>query len=104
MGPGNSDWATVSTWLKRYVPVAPVNQPEDHWTGFYEMTFDHHPLVGETLRPGVWASCGFSGQRILQAPAVADSLAAMILGQTPPMDISVLSPQRSKPLVDFTQV
>ena len=104
MGPGNSDWAMVSTWLKRYIPVAPVNQPEDHWTGFYEMTFDHHPLVGETLRPGVWASCGFSGRGILQAPAVADSLAAMILGQTPPMDISALSPQRSEPLVDSTQV
>ena len=41
-------------------------------------------MVGETARPGVWASCGFSDHGVMHAPAVAESLAAMILGQTPP--------------------
>jgi hypothetical protein len=35
---------------------------------------------------------------------VADSLAAMINGDSPPMDITALSPQRTEPLIDTTQL
>lgn len=97
------DWEPIRAWLAKRLPAAAVDQPEDHWTGFYEMTPDQHPLVGETARRGVWASCGFSGHGVMHAPAVAESLAAMILGQTPPVDISALSPLRTEPLVDLTQ-
>jgi sarcosine oxidase, subunit beta len=103
--PGDSQsWEETAVWLARYLPTAPRDRPEDHWTGFYEVTFDHHPLVGETSRQGVWASCGFSGHGVMHSPAVAESLAAMILGQTPPVDILALSPLRTEPLVDTTQV
>jgi glycine/D-amino acid oxidase-like deaminating enzyme len=61
-------------------------------------------LVGETSWPGVSASCGFSGHGVMHSPAIADNLAAMILGQTPPLDISSLSPLRTEPLIDATQV
>jgi len=98
------DWEPIRAWLTQRIPAAAVDQPEDHWTGFYEMTPDQHPLVGETARPGVWASCGFSGHGVMHAPAVAESLAAMILGQSPPVDIAALSPLRTEPLVDIPQV
>jgi sarcosine oxidase subunit beta len=98
------NWEAIRDWLVQHIPAAAVEQPEDHWIGFYEMTPDQHPLVGETARPGIWASCGFSGHGVLHAPAVAESLAAMILGQTPPIDISALSPLRKESLVDLTQV
>jgi sarcosine oxidase, subunit beta len=98
------DWEPIRAWLAQHIPAAAVDQPEDHWTGCYEMTPDQHPLVGETERSGVWATCGFSGHGVMHAPAVAESLAAMILGQTPPVDISSLSPLRKEPLVDFTQM
>jgi sarcosine oxidase subunit beta len=105
IGPGDPrDWASARRWLCRFAPAAGVERPEAHWTGFYEMTFDHHPLVGETERPGVWASCGFSGHGVMQAPAVGDCLAAMMLGLTPPIDISALSPLRTEGLVDPTQL
>jgi sarcosine oxidase subunit beta len=105
IGPGDPhDWSHHREWLTRFVPRAAVERPEAQWTGFYEVTFDHHPLVGETERPGVWASCGFSGHGVMQAPAVADCLAAMMLGETPPIDISVLSPLRRDALVDRTQL
>ena len=104
-GPGDPrDWAHHRRWLKHRLPPAAVERPEDHWTGNYEVTFDHHPLVGMTERPGVWASCGFSGHGVMHSPAVGDCLAAMILGDTPPIDISALSPLRSEPLVDRTQL
>jgi sarcosine oxidase subunit beta len=86
------------------VPDAALEAPEASWTGSYEMTFDHHGLVGATERPGVWASCGFSGHGVMQAPAIAENLAAMILGETPAIDLSPLSPLRSEGLVDNTQL
>ncbi len=105
IGPGDqNEWGHCREWLARRLPRAAVERPEDHWTGNYEVTFDHHPLVGPTERPGVWAMCGFSGHGVMHSPAVAASLAAMILGETPPIDLSALSPLRTSPLRDPTQV
>jgi glycine/D-amino acid oxidase-like deaminating enzyme len=85
-------------------PRAAVPEPAGYHTCNYEVTFDHHALVGETLRPGVWSSCSFSGHGVMHSPAVADSLAAMINGDSPPLDIRSLSPQRTEPLIDPTQL
>jgi len=105
IGPGDPHaWAHHREWLARRLPPAAVAEPEAHWTGYYEVTFDHHPLVGRTERPGVWAMCGFSGHGVMHSPATADCLAAMILGDTPPFDLSALSPLRTEALVDPTQL
>ncbi len=99
------DWATHRAALAHRVPAAArVAEPEAHWTGDYEVTFDHHALVGPTGRAGVWAMCGFSGHGVMQSPAVAASLAAMLVGATPPVDITALDPRRRAPLVDTTQL
>jgi sarcosine oxidase subunit beta len=105
IGPGDQhEWAHYRDWLARRMPRAAVERPEAHWTGNYEVTFDHHPLVGRTERPGVWAMCGFSGHGVMHSPATADCLAAMILGDTPAIDLSALSPLRREALVDPTQL
>jgi len=105
IGPGDPHrWDHHREWLAHRLPRAAVEKPEGHWTGYYEATFDHHPLVGQTERPGVWAMCGFSGHGVMHSPATADCLAAMILGDTPPVDLSPLSPLRSEALVDPTQL
>lgn len=99
------DWATHRAALVHRVPAtAGVAEPEAHWTGEYEVTFDHHALAGPTGREGVWAMCGFSGHGVMQSPAVAASLAAMLVGATPPVDITALDPRRTAPLVDTTQL
>jgi sarcosine oxidase, subunit beta len=99
-----SDWDAARDWLSRWAPRAAVSEPDGSFGGNYEVTFDHHPLVGETARTGVWSSCGFSGHGVMHSPAVADSLAAMINGDSPPIDIRALSPQRVEPLIDPTQL
>jgi sarcosine oxidase, subunit beta len=105
IGPGDPrDWPAARDWLRRVAPGAAAERPESQWTGFYEMTFDRHPLVGRTERPDVWASCGFSGHGVMQSPAIAGCLAAMMLGETPPIDVSALSPLRTEALVDSTQL
>jgi len=105
MGPGDQrDWGRIRDWLAMRAPRAAVPEPDGFIAGNYEVTFDHHALVGETERPGVWASCGFSGHGVMHSPAVADNLAAMINGDSPPLDIRSLSPQRVEPLIDSTQL
>jgi sarcosine oxidase subunit beta len=105
MGPGDQhDWGHFRAWLQRRVPGAATEQPAGHWTGSYEVTFDHHALVGRTERDDVWACCGFSGHGVMQSPAVGESLAAMILGGSPPLDLAPLSPLRTEPLIDRTQL
>ena len=105
MVPGDQhDFGHVREWLRRRIPAAAVERPAGCWHGSYEVTFDHHPLVGATGRPGVWASCGFSGHGVMHSPAVGDSLAAMMLGETPAVDLSPLSPLRTQPLHDLTQL
>ena len=105
MGPGDQhDWEHFRAWLARRVPPAAVERPAGCWHGSYEVTFDHHPLVGATERERVWAACGFSGHGVMHSPAIGDSLAAMMLGETPPVDLSPLSPLRTEPLRDLTQL
>ena len=105
MGPGDQrDWGHFRDWLACRVPDAAAAEPAGHWLGSYEVSFDHHALVGATERPGVWACCGFSGHGVMQAPAVGECLAAMILGETPPLDITALTPLRTEPLIDRTQL
>jgi len=105
LGPGDQhDWGHFRAWLERRVPAAAVAEPSGHWTGNYEVSFDHHALVGETERPGVWACTGFSGHGVMQSPAVGECLAAMMLGLTPPLDIAALSPLRTEALLDVTQL
>lgn len=99
------DWASHRERLVQRVPAAAsVEAPEARWAGDYEVTFDHHPLVGPTGRDRVWAMCGFSGHGVMQSPAVSAALAAMLVGATPRIDISALDPRRAEPLVDVTQL
>ncbi len=57
------------------------------WAGFYDMTPDAHPIIGR-VADGLYAACGFSGHGFMQSPAVGDAVAAELLGETPPFDLS----------------
>ena len=63
---------------------APVRRA---WAGFYDMTPDAHPIIG-LVADGVYAACGFSGHGFMQSPAVGDAVAAELLGEEPPFDLS----------------
>jgi glycine/D-amino acid oxidase-like deaminating enzyme len=69
----------------------PVN-PKRAWAGLYEMTPDHHPILGEA--PGVagfFLANGFSGHGVMHAPATGKILSDLILeGRTELIDASLL--------------
>src|SRR5215471_5021508 len=77
------------------VPVfanLPVN-PQRAWAGLYEMTPDHHPILGEVGGgPGFFLANGFSGHGVMHAPATGKILWVLNLtGSTELIDASLLN-------------
>ena len=70
----------------------PVN-PKRAWAGLYEMTPDHHPILGEVPEvPGFFLANGFSGHGVMHAPATGKILSDLILtGKTDLVDASLLN-------------
>jgi sarcosine oxidase subunit beta len=67
--------------------------PKRAWAGLYEMTPDHHPILGAAPGiPGFFLANGFSGHGAMHAPATGKILSDLILrGKTDLIDASLLS-------------
>jgi len=70
----------------------PVN-PKRAWAGLYEMTPDHHPILGEAPNlPGFFLANGFSGHGVMHAPATGKILSDLILtGKADLIDADLLN-------------
>jgi len=56
--------------------------PKRAWAGLYEMTPDHHPILGPVPEvPGFFLANGFSGHGVMHAPATGKILSDLILHQ-----------------------
>ena len=66
--------------------------PKRAWAGLYEMTPDHHPILGEAPSvPGFFLANGFSGHGVMHAPATGKILSDLILtGKTGLIDARLL--------------
>ena len=64
------------------------------YSGVYDITEDWYPIVGEEEVGGYYSCFGGSGHGFKIGPAIGESLAAVIAGQEPPVDISSLSGAR----------
>lgn len=70
--------------------------PKRAWAGLYEMTPDHHPILGGVPKvPGFFCANGFSGHGVMHAPATGKILADLVLnGETDLIDASRLDLER----------
>jgi sarcosine oxidase subunit beta len=70
--------------------------PKRAWAGLYEMTPDHHPILGEAPSvSGFFLANGFSGHGVMHAPATGKILSDLILFErTDLIDASLLSLSR----------
>jgi glycine oxidase len=55
---------------------------------------DNAPLIGSGDEEGLLLATGHFRNGVLQAPATADSIAALLAGERPPVDLDAFSPQR----------
>ncbi len=96
---GADEWVDeqlVADWRERLAgrfPRAAGAPVVRSWAGLYDMTPDAHPIIG-AVADGVYVAAGFSGHGFMQAPAAGDALAAEILGQAPPLDLSAYRLER----------
>lgn len=67
--------------------------PKRAWAGLYEMTPDHHPILGAVPGlKGFFLANGFSGHGVMHAPATGKIVADLILcGRTELIDAELLS-------------
>jgi len=65
------------------------------WAGCYEVTPDHHAIIGESGVPGFLLCNGFSGHGVMHAPAAGLALAEMIaFGKPDCIDVAPLALRR----------
>lgn len=95
------DPAFIEKILTRAADRVPVFEnvavnPKRAWAGLYEMTPDHHPILGEAQEvPGFFLANGFSGHGVMHAPATGKILADLVLtGKSDLVDTSLLSLNR----------
>lgn len=81
----NFDPAFIEKILTRGVDRVPCLEevevnPRRAWAGLYEMTPDHHPVLGPVAAvPGLFFANGFSGHGVMHSPATGRILADLIL-------------------------
>jgi sarcosine oxidase subunit beta len=71
--------------------------PKRAWAGLYEMSPDHHAIIGPVLEvSGFFCANGFSGHGVMHSPATGRIVADLILqGKTEVVDdVHILSPAR----------
>jgi sarcosine oxidase, subunit beta len=97
----NFDAAFVEKVLIRAAERVPCFEnlavnPKRGWAGLYEMTPDHHPVLGPSDEvKGFYFANGFSGHGVMHAPATGKVLADLITsGKTDLIDANVLSINR----------
>jgi glycine oxidase len=58
---------------------------------------DNAPLIGTSATEGLLVATGHFRNGVLQAPLTADCVAALLVGERPPVDLDPFSPQRFAP-------
>ncbi len=117
--PESYDDGTDDEHLARMVPklvrrlprlAATLTQPSfggafvTGYSGVYDITDDWYPIVGEEALAGYWSAFGGSGHCFKLGPTIGESLAHLIAGREPPIDISSLSGTRFATGRTFTSV
>ena len=74
------------------------------YSGVYDITEDWYPIVGEEEVEGFYSAFGGSGHCFKLGPTIGESLAHVIAGSEPPVDISGLSGSRFAEGRTFTSI
>jgi len=86
--------ARLNPGLKHYYNGFP--REFTHYGGFYTMTAENWPVIGETPVPGFFVTCALSGFGTMAAPAAGELTALHVLGDSLPTYAVALSLKRYK--------
>jgi sarcosine oxidase subunit beta len=92
------DWDFLDHLVEHAVERWPVLERAEimtGWAGLYEVTPDHQAIIGPAPEAAnLWLCCGFSGHGFMQAPAIGELVADMMVGKDPGIDLRSLRPSR----------
>ena len=81
--------------LARYAPILKHINVLRQWTGFYDVTPDARPILGDVKEIEGFIQCnGFSGHGFMIAPMVATLLSQLIVDEKPALSIETLKLER----------
>ncbi|HRC88298.1 MAG TPA: FAD-dependent oxidoreductase, partial [Thermoanaerobaculia bacterium] len=84
-------WRGAQVYLPGLVP----QNAREEWYGWRPMTPDDLPLLGPAPKiPGLYLAAGHNMLGVSLSTATGEILAAQILGETPPLDLTPFSPTR----------
>jgi len=86
--------AAITNHARRVAPGLADAHIIRSFAGLRPYTPDGLPFIGETQVGGFYAACGHEGDGIALAPATGELIAALIAGDTPPLDPAPFSPTR----------
>jgi glycine oxidase len=85
----------LDSGAKALLPGLHQIEPVDQWAGLRPMTADSLPLLGKDPEyPSLIYACGHSRNGILKAPLSGDCIAALFLGEEPPVPLTAFDPAR----------
>jgi sarcosine oxidase subunit beta len=93
------DWDYLPTILEHALHRIPTVENAEigkGWAGLYDITPDHHALLGAfPERPNFYLAGGFSGHGVMHAPAAGRVISEIVVdGAATSIDVSVLAPTR----------
>ena len=68
--------------------------PDACWAGLYEMSPDHHAILGRAALANLYLANGCSGHGVMHAPAIGQVIAELIVDGRSSIDIHSLRPSR----------
>jgi glycine oxidase len=87
--------AALARVATRLCPSLVGTPPVSEWAGLRPMTPDGRPLIGREPRaPALVYAAGHSRNGVLLAPLTGDCVAALLCGESPPVDLSLFAPDR----------
>ncbi len=95
----------MSKTLTRYAPVFKNVNMLRHWTGFYDVTPDARPILGESKKIKGFIQCnGFSGHGFMLSPMVSKMISDYIINGKTTDELENLSLERFKDKkIDYEQ-
>ena len=102
-GLDNNTLSKIEEGLYKRIPSARFGKYEHGWSSVYTITDDWHPLVGpEKDLEGYYTCFAGSGHSFKLGPPIGESLADIILGNKPKINIWDLRPSRFEDGESFT--
>ena len=101
--PGENFTCDLDRWARDFRPPLVRRLPAladaeliEGWSGLYEMSPDHNPIIGQhPSLEGFYVANGFSGHGLMMAPAVGQAVSDLIsTGVSPTVDVSAFDVTR----------